>query len=138
MGNQSPHTLLGIAVDADEAEIRRAFRVAALATHPDRGGDRDRFEAIHAAYETLRRGFAAAVCSDAPRAHSGGRSSVPRDPYAQMLVDLDAAAAMVVTRPTPGVSADKPRPAPDAWTSLAATASAFRRIFERELERQAA
>lgn len=45
--------LLGVAVDADRAEIRRAYRVASKRHHPDLGGDVHQFTAIQHAYDVL-------------------------------------------------------------------------------------
>ncbi len=42
--------ILDVPAQATLAEIKRAFRKHALATHPDRGGDPALFRAIHAAY----------------------------------------------------------------------------------------
>lgn len=49
---------LGVASDADAADLRRAFRELARAHHPDRGGDPRRFDRV-------RRAFA--LLTDAPR-----------------------------------------------------------------------
>lgn len=38
---------------SDEAEIRKAFRRKALATHPDRGGENEQFRQVREAYERL-------------------------------------------------------------------------------------
>lgn len=45
--------LLGVSVDADKAEIRRAYRVASKQYHPDLGGDVRQFTAIQNAYDIL-------------------------------------------------------------------------------------
>jgi len=45
--------ILGVAVDADKAEIRRAFRAASKKFHPDVGGDVRKFTAIQHAYDVL-------------------------------------------------------------------------------------
>lgn len=42
---------LGLEPGATLTEIKRAYRVRALATHPDRGGSADAFRALHSAYE---------------------------------------------------------------------------------------
>ena len=47
--------VLGVDNDAGPDEIRRAFRMLALDSHPDRGGDRVTFELVRLAFETLRR-----------------------------------------------------------------------------------
>lgn len=48
--------LLRIPASATPAEVKRAFRLRALETHPDRGGDAVVFQAVRAAYdEALRR-----------------------------------------------------------------------------------
>lgn len=43
-------SILGIARDADEEELKSAFRRRALVTHPDRGGTAEAFREVHAAY----------------------------------------------------------------------------------------
>jgi hypothetical protein len=48
-----PHVVLGVAPDATQDEIRKAFRALALETHPDRGGDRDAWHQLKAAYAKL-------------------------------------------------------------------------------------
>jgi hypothetical protein len=45
--------LLGVSRTASVDEIRRAYRRRALATHPDRGGDKDAFQKVLDAYEKL-------------------------------------------------------------------------------------
>lgn len=45
--------ILGVPINADKAEIRRAFRVASKLHHPDMGGDVQRFKAIQQAYDVL-------------------------------------------------------------------------------------
>ncbi|KAK7254768.1 spectrin binding protein [Aureococcus anophagefferens] len=45
--------------DPDDAELRRAFRSAALASHPDRGGDAAAFDRAKRSYERLARGVGA-------------------------------------------------------------------------------
>lgn len=50
----SPFAVLGLTPDADLDAVRRAFRSAALSTHPDRGGDPAAFRSARAAYDALR------------------------------------------------------------------------------------
>lgn len=45
--------LLGVAVDADEDELKAAYRVAVKTVHPDAGGDAEKFEAVTAAFDLL-------------------------------------------------------------------------------------
>jgi DnaJ family protein A protein 2 len=47
------YRLLGLEKGANEAEIRKAYKKQALAKHPDRGGDKEEFQKMHAAYEVL-------------------------------------------------------------------------------------
>ena len=47
---------LGIGRGASPEEIKRAHRKAAREHHPDRGGDKSRFQAIQLAYDTLKDG----------------------------------------------------------------------------------
>ncbi len=37
--NEKLYNILGVAKDADEAEIRKAYKKLALKNHPDKGGD---------------------------------------------------------------------------------------------------
>lgn len=50
----SAYDVLGVAVDADPAEIRKAYRRRASTAHPDMGGDAAEFAAVQQAYEVLR------------------------------------------------------------------------------------
>lgn len=57
-GSQSPDTmeyynLLGVSRDAEDQEIKKAFRKKAMKEHPDRGGDAEKFKKISEAYEVL-------------------------------------------------------------------------------------
>lgn len=45
--------LLGLEKGASEAEIRKAYKKQALAKHPDRGGNKEEFQKLQAAYEVL-------------------------------------------------------------------------------------
>ncbi len=47
--------LLGLAEGFSSAELRRAYRAAALRHHPDRGGDLETMKRVNAAYERLRK-----------------------------------------------------------------------------------
>ncbi len=52
----SPFAVLHIDADADDDEIKRAYRQQAKETHPDRGGSEAEFKAVQAAYEAIRSG----------------------------------------------------------------------------------
>lgn len=47
------YTTLGVDRSADPETIKRAYRQLAAKHHPDRGGDKDRFQEIQAAYDIL-------------------------------------------------------------------------------------
>lgn len=47
------YKILGVDRNADQEEIKRAYRRLAAQHHPDRGGDTKKFQEIQAAYETL-------------------------------------------------------------------------------------
>lgn len=51
---QDLYALLGVAPDASEEEIKRAYRRKARETHPDAGGDENAFKEVTTAYEVLR------------------------------------------------------------------------------------
>lgn len=49
------YRVLGLSPDADAAAVKSAYREQVKRTHPDAdGGDRDAFQRVNAAYETLR------------------------------------------------------------------------------------
>lgn len=50
---ESAAGILGVSGDASIDDIKRAYRTRALETHPDRGGDPERFRAVQQAYEHL-------------------------------------------------------------------------------------
>jgi curved DNA-binding protein len=50
---QNPYQTLGVNKDATADEIKRSYRKLASQHHPDKGGDKNRFQEIQAAYETL-------------------------------------------------------------------------------------
>lgn len=47
------YKVLGVGENADEQEIRKAYRKLSLRHHPDRGGDAEEFKKINEAYSTL-------------------------------------------------------------------------------------
>lgn len=53
-----PYEILGVARDADDEEIKKAYRRKALEHHPDRNGGSpeaaERFKAVMGAYEALK------------------------------------------------------------------------------------
>lgn len=85
----TPYEVLGVPATADDDELRRAYRRAARESHPDLGGDAQRFRRVQLAWERIgtpaaRRAYdAGARPSSAPTA---GTSSTPagsaRDAYA--------------------------------------------------------
>jgi len=52
--NKGFYELLGVRQDADEAEIKKAFKKGALKLHPDKGGDAEKFKEFNAAAEVLQ------------------------------------------------------------------------------------
>lgn len=51
--NVDYYKVLGVARDATEADIKKAYRKLASKHHPDKGGDNAKFQEIQAAYATL-------------------------------------------------------------------------------------
>jgi curved DNA-binding protein CbpA len=49
----SAWAILGLTPGADRTALKRAYRMRALETHPDRGGDEARFVEVQRAYERL-------------------------------------------------------------------------------------
>ncbi|MBO9705765.1 MAG: J domain-containing protein, partial [Arthrobacter sp.] len=50
---ENHYQVLGVAMTASTQEIKVAYRRAARLTHPDHGGDPERFRAVTLAYEIL-------------------------------------------------------------------------------------
>ena len=51
--NTKFYTILGVEKNADLAAIKKAYFKLARTHHPDRGGDKDKFQEIQGAYEVL-------------------------------------------------------------------------------------
>jgi len=49
----NPYEILGVAKDAAADAIKAAYRKLAQQHHPDKGGDKERFQQIQAAYDVL-------------------------------------------------------------------------------------
>lgn len=47
------YTLIGVAQDCSDAELRAAYKKRALEEHPDKGGDQDRFDELQHAFSVL-------------------------------------------------------------------------------------
>ena len=106
MGMDAAFATLGLAAGAQPIEITRAFRALSRVSHPDRGGDRRRFEAVLAAYRTLQRAGlverqSGPVIPTMPPVPATAGGAANR--YRAFVRDLDRAAAMTVT-PAPKVT----------------------------------
>jgi ferredoxin len=53
---ESPFAVLGLDPEADESEIRQAYRERVKEAHPDHGGSAEEFRAVRTAYERLKDG----------------------------------------------------------------------------------
>ena len=47
------YSILGVAKNASSDEIKKAYRKLASQHHPDKGGDKNKFQEVQAAYEVL-------------------------------------------------------------------------------------
>lgn len=73
----SPYAVLGVPATASDEELRKAFRLALRATHPDTGGDPSRFNAVQLAWERVG-------TPEKRAAYDAGRGipgSTERDPF---------------------------------------------------------
>ena len=50
---ESPYSILGLEYCASQEQIKAAFRKQVIIHHPDKGGDRTKFEQVMAAYSIL-------------------------------------------------------------------------------------
>jgi hypothetical protein len=64
----SPYEVLGVPAGVSEEELRRAYRLRLRETHPDTGGDPQRFIAVQAAWERIG-------SPEARARYDGGRST---------------------------------------------------------------
>merc|ERR1711939_990721 len=47
------YEVLGVSRDATDKDIKKAFRKLSIKEHPDKGGDKEKFQQIQRAYEVL-------------------------------------------------------------------------------------
>lgn len=50
---KNPYTTLGVDENAPEKDIKKAYRKKAAETHPDKGGDAEKFQEVNTAYLIL-------------------------------------------------------------------------------------
>jgi curved DNA-binding protein CbpA len=93
--NRSPFEVLQVDPDADETEVKRAYRRRMKETHPDQGGSAEAFRQVREAYDLIVSGeYDPADSSDAadpPGAGAAADAGAPADADA----DADADAASV-------------------------------------------
>jgi len=53
MNSQSPYDILGVPRDAQDQDVKKAYRKLAREHHPDKGGDAEKFKKVQEAYEIL-------------------------------------------------------------------------------------
>lgn len=76
-----PYRVLKLKKSATPEEVKKAFRKAVMASHPDRGGDREKFERVKLAYHVLsdaarRRHFDETGQVLGPRPDNSGRKEL--------------------------------------------------------------
>lgn len=76
-GESSYYRLLGVTPDCSDDELKKAYRAACRRLHPDKGGDKDKFQALQRAYAAiLEQRTKGAPTSDA--AEPGDADAAPR------------------------------------------------------------
>jgi len=53
ISNEDPHDVLGLPKDASTDDVKKAFRKLVITAHPDKGGSREEYDRIFAAYSLL-------------------------------------------------------------------------------------
>jgi hypothetical protein len=90
------YSTLGLSSSATDADVKAAYRRLALETHPDKGGDAERFKAVAAAYATLsdpsaRAAYDAELSRPADAPYSSPTAAWPRSAAAHASrADADA------------------------------------------------
>ncbi|MET0294969.1 MAG: DnaJ C-terminal domain-containing protein [Phenylobacterium sp.] len=77
--------LIGVSASASTPEIRRAFRVAVKAAHPDRGGSAEAFREVVEAYHLLQR------TPGKPRPAKAARSWSARESKTELVISPEVA-----------------------------------------------
>ncbi|CAJ1431905.1 unnamed protein product [Effrenium voratum] len=81
---------LGLTAGCDEQDVTQAFRRLARQRHPDKGGSKEEFQRLRAAYELLVAGGLPVATSSAPRAR---RPEAPDNPFARMWAEAQRLSA---------------------------------------------
>lgn len=108
------HDLLEIPTDADEEEIKRAFRKKAIKHHPDKGGDIKKYIELQKAKDQLLSG----IVPDEPKSDREPEEFVERFGSAQIYVKIDQEYSTVVEFKPLHSASDIP------WNDLAYAAKA--------------
>jgi len=53
ISNEDPHDVLGLPKNASINDVKKAFRKLVITAHPDKGGSREEYDRIFAAYSLL-------------------------------------------------------------------------------------
>lgn len=96
---RDPYVVLGVAPQASDAEIARAYRRAARGSHPDGGsGSAERFRAVRDAYDLLRDPERRAVYD---RSHPVARPRAADPPAGSVRYAVPGSQHLVLGRPGP-------------------------------------
>lgn len=114
---RDPYTVLGVPRHASAAEIARAYRRAARASHPDSGvaGSAERFRVISDAYEQLRDPRRRAMYD---RSHTLARSPTAGTPGGSVRYAAPGSQHVVLGRSAPPVTAQARPPCGDEGRSV--------------------
>ena len=50
----NPYKTLGVQENADDIQIKKAYKKLAMQHHPDKGGDAKKFQEVSEAYDTIK------------------------------------------------------------------------------------
>jgi len=135
------YEILGVSEDASPEDIVKSYRQRALTEHPDKGGDKDRFDELAKAYAVISDENQRAVYDEKLEKERDRAEIVQGAPSGYSKQQLQAPMARQKTMPTPGSKRQagmgishpgRPEHCAEEWKGLG-SAKAFRAMIKDEV-----